>query len=974
MEFQFNKINYHRVSIERLANHYLNILNQLITCPVIKIKDLTILSQDEVVALKKWSNNKRVYLNRSLLNILRMQINKFGDKIAVQGTEQVLTYNQLDIYSDVVAQYLYDRIQFIDTRRIIVMMDNSVGYIIAILAILKINGTFVTFDPELPLNRLMLMYNQINARHCLLSRKYFLKSKSLKFQTFILEDVLGQTIPDVGFNVNPSVIRKHITRTNSTSAILFTSGTQGVPKPTMISDTSIIQISKNLGFIKINPDDNIAQFTRLTFDVSLFEIWSALLNGATLSIINSSDKLNYSKLYKTIQKLQINCLTLTASHFHAMVSNNTKIFEGINRLIIGGEQLKAGAVYKLINSEIAPKKIYHAYGITEATAISLLYRIPRSVRDPIPIGYPCCGITAIVLGEYGKLAPIGAWGELLLSGDAISQGYINCEKDNKLKFLELSLSEFSDKPMRVYKTGDKVRFLNNGALEFGGRIDRQIKLRGYRIELEDIERVYRSLPEIQNVVVQPIKQRNESSLVAYIKLKDKLLSTSPQILRTIRSTVSSWLPQYMIPQNHYVVSSIPLTSHGKVNVNDLYKYVIKNNYNDEVTDDNIAKRNDAILQFIKNLWLDLLEIDNCNYDANFFDLGGNSLLFTILLAKIQDRFSVVLATEDVLKQPTIRNFTIHVKHSLNVTINYVACIQPIKMGASETLVIVHPVSGLITNYYTLAQYLNMNIIGIVSPTLFDESIRFNTISDLAKFYMESLLKSQFHNRISLAGWSFGGLVALEMAHIAKQLNIKIDQIYLFDTYHPDVMNDRTINAEISVVANDTKDVANYHINLVKSYQPQYYGMFYLVEASENIAENGIKNDRLGWRHMTDANYKHIYVQGNHNDLFSQENVYKLCNIINESRRLEIEAKISKLQDRFSDNKTVNSNENIRSVLTHREAEVAINLLYRRSIKEIARTLGLSYRTVEAILMNMKRKFGIKSRIELIENIEDLLGN
>src|SRR5262249_36056604 len=319
------------------------------------------------------------------------------------------------------------------------------------------------------------------------------------------------------------------------------------------------RLVKNTNYCKFGPDEVFLQFAPITFDASTFEIWGALLNGSQLVILPSQAP-SLHDLGRIIRERKVTTLWLTAGLFHVMVEQHLEDLRPLRQLLAGGDVLSPWHVRQVLD-KLPGVQLINGYGPTEGTTFTCCYNFAcdEQVLDPVPVGYPISNTQVYILDHNLRQVPIGKTGELFVGGDGLARGYINSPELNVSKFATASIGK--EKPQRLYRTGDQARFLPTGAVQFLGRSDNQIKLRGYRIELDEIEAVLRRNPKVRQACV--IAERASGAvtrLVAYcVPAGDGRLSE-----KDINEFLRSNLPDYMVPAVIITLESLPLTTNGKV--------------------------------------------------------------------------------------------------------------------------------------------------------------------------------------------------------------------------------------------------------------------------------------------------------------------------------------------------------------------------------------------------------------------------
>lgn len=335
--------------------------------------------------------------------------------------------------------------------------------------------------------------------------------------------------------------------------IMYTSGSTGNPKGVIVCNRNIVRLVKNNKFIKFENDEHILQTGSIVFDACTFEIWGALLNGFSLYLIPKEKLLDVKYLEKYLVENKITILWLTASLGNYICDQSPNIFKNVHYLLTGGDVLSVKHIKKM--QEANPNlTIINGYGPTENTTFSACYKIDKNLTDAsIPIGYPISNSTCYIVSSTGNLQPVGIPGELWVGGDGVSLGYLHRDDLTKKNFIK---NPFADG--RMYKTGDLARFLDDGKIEFLGRIDNQIKIRGFRVELSEINDKIMQYSGIKQAYTIFKKTDITSTICSYITVSNKV------DIKDLYMFLKSSLPNYMIPAHITILDKFPLNINGKV--------------------------------------------------------------------------------------------------------------------------------------------------------------------------------------------------------------------------------------------------------------------------------------------------------------------------------------------------------------------------------------------------------------------------
>lgn len=536
---------------------------------------------------------------RNVMQIFHETALKFPDKTAVSSDSESITYKELETQSNKIAALLESR--GIKKEDIIaIFADRSVKTITAIIGILKSGAAYLPIDVLYPDERIKYLIEKGSAKFVI---NYDIARKS----TVEMIKRLGTGLADI--SENSSFSDEYVERRGNNdclSYVIFTSGSEGNPKGVMIEDKGIVRLVYDEDYFPIKSEWNILQSGTISFDASVFDIFGALLNGSTLHLCEQETLLSSEKLKNTIDSKKINMMFMTTPLFHQLVNADPYIFENLEFFIVGGDRLftKDAEIIKKLFPQL---RIFNAYGPTENSVFSTLYEIPENPEDNIPIGTAISHSTAYILDENMRKVSVGEVGELYTGGEGVGRGYINDPEKTALKFLDDLFSGG-----RMYRTGDLAAWDKNGNILFMGRADSQIKLRGFRIELQEIQNVIAGCNNIKNCYVICQDNEGEKSILAFVQFNQK---TNSDDCRILRDELKSKLPSYMIPEEIISVDSIPLKLNGKVDAALLVEY--KNKIRNGEKSDN----SDNLVISILNKLL------NANVDMNddIYETGLNSL-------------------------------------------------------------------------------------------------------------------------------------------------------------------------------------------------------------------------------------------------------------------------------------------------------------------------------------------------------------
>jgi tyrocidine synthetase-3 len=381
----------------------------------------------------------------------------------------------------------------------------------------------------------------------------------------------------------------------------------------------------------------------IVFDATTFEIWGALLNGGVLHVVEKETILNPKELKEELVKGEISIMLLTSSIFTQIAESGTALFSKLKYLLVGGDVLSVQHINK-VRQNNPELKIINVYGPTENSCISTTFRIQRDFESNIPIGIPISNSTAYIFDRNLNYQPVGVIGELYVGGDGLSKGYLNRD--------ELNRTSFTDNPNnpgeRLYKTGDSARLTAEGNIELLGRIDNQIKIRGFRVEVGEIESVISEIEGVIETVIKPVKVgEGDYLLVAFLNVAETFIMDPGEINRRIKTK----LPAYMVPSVFKLLNGFPININGKVDKQALIIDVKELNSEGDEKNTTLTPSE----KIVHEIWCNALKTTEISVTDNFFDVGGNSLLAISVFSKIETAFNVDLGLRIFFDSPRIKD-------------------------------------------------------------------------------------------------------------------------------------------------------------------------------------------------------------------------------------------------------------------------------------------------------------------------------
>jgi amino acid adenylation domain-containing protein len=634
----YNRRFFDDAAIARLFTQYAAVLNALGASEDDRLEDLDLLAPEDRETVAAINDTRTDYPLVGITDLFDHEAAAHPHTIALQFPDGELTYEELGRC----ANRLAHRLLHLGVRRsdrVGLLLGTGVEVVVAMLATLKAGAAYVPIELDCPAARVAAILQDAAVAVTITSPDLVPRLAASETAILVLNDVsaaLGdEPASDPGLAIGPDDV----------AYVMFTSGSTGRPKGAVVPHRAVVRLVRDNAYLQIAAADKVAQASNFAFDAATFEVWGALLNGATLVGIERAVVLSPSALARVIRERGITVLFLTTAVFNEVVAERQDAFRTLRALLFGGEQVDPRRVRQMLNA--APDILCHVYGPTEATAFATCHRVSSAdhFAATIPIGRPISNAVAYVLDPAMRPVSVGQIGELYVGGDGLAHGYLRNPAATAQSFVPDPFSARGGG--RLFRTGDKVRWAEGGAIEFVGRYDDQIKLRGNRIELGEIDFwLKRAAGLNQSLVMVRKGASGESRILAYIVPHS---ATAGDVRQSVRDILRRHLPSYMQPDAIILLPSLPLTPNGKIDRRALPEPV----HNSAAPDrDSVAPRT-ATEQRLAGLWREVLGVSRISVHDNFFDLGGHSLRATQLASRIRREFGLELPLRAIFERPTI---------------------------------------------------------------------------------------------------------------------------------------------------------------------------------------------------------------------------------------------------------------------------------------------------------------------------------
>lgn len=748
-----------------------------------------------------WNDTETEYPRELCLHqAFEAQCDRTPNAVAAEYENESLTYAELDRRANQLARYLRGLGVGAESR-VAVCLGRSLTLPVALLGALKAGAACVPLDPNYPEERLELMLRDAAPAAVLTDEGWLAKStpksasgkpSSEKSATSGLKVIelrreWARVSQEEGTRIPCEVQPTDI------AYVIYTSGSTGTPKGVLIRHGGLVNHGVAAAkLFDMAPADRMLQFSSISFDIAIEEMFPTWMAGAAVVFRPEDLSLQPAEFLRWVSRRGITVLDLPTAYWHELVHELSELKEpippGLRLVIVGGEKASAAA-FSLWRKTVGNRvRWINTYGPTEASVIATAYEPPSSADSPaaatLPIGRPIANTRVYLLDEGLNPVPVGVPGELHIGGAGVAGGYLNRPEITAEKFIA---DPFSDDPSaRLYKTGDMAQFLPSGEIEFVGRRDFQVKIRGFRVEPGEIEAVLERHPAIRDVVVAARELgEGDKRLVAYFVPRVGQQAAPGEL----RSFLQGKLPAYMVPASFVPLASMPLTPNGKVDRKALPDPSASDgeSFNRESisreSEMGSGKPKDALELQLAGIWESVLGIRPIGMEQNFFDLGGHSILAVRLMHRIEQALGRRLPITTLLQAPTVAGLAGLLRRD-GWSPSW-SSLVPIRLrGSRPPFFCVHGIGGTVLRFRDLARHLaeDQPFFGLQAKGLDGKQACAGSVEEMAGDYIGDMRQVQPEGPYFLGGYSFGGMVALEMAQQLRAQGEEVAMVALLDTF------------------------------------------------------------------------------------------------------------------------------------------------------------------------------------------------
>lgn len=766
IRLEYNAHLFQQSTVTRLMGHLHQMINGALADFDRTIATLPLLTPDEERQFyQEWNSRSVDYSQEPIFKVIENHALQRPNAIAVQYKDQHLSYAELNQKANQLAHYLR-KLGVTAGVRVASCMEPCLEVLVGILAIFKAGGVYVPLDPSHPVERLAVMLDDTQPQ-VLLTQAHLTAVVPTVSATVVCLDQDWSAVQQ-----HPTHNPEHSIALEQTAYIIYTSGTTGKPKGVMASHANLINYiwvaQEKYGF---NRQDVMPAIARFTFSITMFELWSPLVAGGTLVLLDRDHVLDFKRMVQTLQ--QVTFVHMSPSLLRKLLAYihetgiDTQTFNTLRHVSSGGDIVPADLLEKM-KTVFTQAEIYVIYGCSEISCMGCTYPVLRDrTETKTKVGQPFNNVSVRLYDPQQNLVPIGVVGEIYFGGAGIVQGYLNREELTQEKFITID-------GQRFYRTGDLGRFDEAGNLEILGRSDYQIKLRGIRIEPGEIEAALRQAPGVrEGVVVARELGKSEKSLVAYIVPNPFQTPNKAEIRRFLQTK----LPDYMVPSAFVLLDALPVNINQKVD-----RQALPLPTADDLAGFHpfVAPR-DEVEQQLTEIWEAVLGIQPIGVEDDFFEIGGDSLQSIALMMKIEETFGKTLPLSTLLTEPSIAQLANVLRETQPSDIhNSLVLLR--KGGSKPPIFFIHDGEGETIPYRQLALNLHPDhpVYGIQPYSRDGFPMLHTRLEEMVAFYTEQIRSVQPEGPYLLSGLCIGGFLAFEVARKLTREGQTVKMIALLD--------------------------------------------------------------------------------------------------------------------------------------------------------------------------------------------------
>jgi len=767
-EWSYNTQLFRQETIQKMMEGFSNVLETVVQDPLIKIENIQLPGTKDLFDKISEGNATEVAYDNNIPvhHLIDKAAAKFPGNTALIFKDKKLSYKTLNDTANQLAHSLIQ--QGIKAGDLVgVALDRSPEMVISLLAVMKSGAAYIPIDPEYPADRIQFMLHDSSAK--MLVSSAFYKGK---FNAGITEFLIGNGLPGLeSFSKNAPDVQVY---GNDLVYILYTSGSTGRPKGVLLEHRSLVNLL--LSMVKmpgINEHDTLLAVTTVSFDIAALEIFLPLITGATILLAEAETAKDGRELLQIVKEQPVTIMQATPATYKMMLAAGWEQPLSL-KILCGGEPMTKDLADKLC---IRGAAVYNMYGPTE-TAIYSTGKQVNINDDIITIGRPINNTLIYILDESLNPVPNGVAGEIYIAGAGVARGYVNMPGLTEEKFITNPFT--TPGAEKMYRTGDLGKFFN-GEIQFLGRIDRQIKVRGYRIEPGEIENAIMKHGGFKETLVMTcLDKKSNQRLTAFIVPETHVNEEQfSAIILKLKERLKNILPAYMLPDQFIKIEKLPLLINGKIDFNALSDLCVHN----RAARDKTALPSAKTERLLISIWSEFLCSEDIDVNDNFFELGGHSLIAVEVMMRIEKETGIKLPLSTLFEYPTIKKLAFLLQADKDLPAVYKSLVPIKPSGGKMPVYIIHG-SGLnVLNFSSIALHVDAEqpVYGLQAKGLNGTDEPLNSMEEIAAYHISQVLEHNPEGPYAIAGYSFGGYVGIEMARQLRLMGKKVKMLAMFDT-------------------------------------------------------------------------------------------------------------------------------------------------------------------------------------------------
>ncbi|SBS34236.1 Linear gramicidin synthase subunit D [Marinomonas spartinae] len=788
----YNTDLFERHTIEKMLASFKSLLMELVERAHLPVKSLSLVTPEEREYLLEKCQPSEAQTFPPVFRLFEEQAIANPTEVAVRCEERSFTYSGLNAAANHLASELIS-LGLKAGQSVAILMDKSEHSVAALLAVMKAGGCYVPVDIALPESKVAYILDDASVSFALVagglpdSLSGLSSKQGIQWLDVANNDKAGSETSLVEFN-SASLTP------DSPAYIIYTSGSTGVSKGVCVSHAQLSQYCHAIIPVLDQPSGaRYGMFSSFTTDLAHTMLFPSLIQMGELVVMSANMLENPTYLVEYLSSYPLDCMKITPTHLSALMAlPDAGAILPRDVLVLGGERLPVSLI-KRIQTVTPTCRIINHYGPTETTVGVSTFLLPNDLAsdiESVPIGKPLDGCHVLILDENEALVPVGIPGEICIGGSQLSNGYVGLPEQTNQRFIEHPFVAGE----RLYRTGDKGRLLADGNLAYLGRLDRQCKIRGYRVELAEVEQALMSLSGVHQAAVKHQEYRDgTSTLIAYLVCENNPAENLAQ-QDVLKQSLKELLPHYMLPESWIWLDAMPLMANGKVNY-----HALPNTDKRHDEQRTVSQPETDVQSRLLGLYQNALNIDKIDIHDGFLDLGGNSISAIKLIIEVNKAFNTALNLGQMFENSSIVELSALIEQMTNSESGnqFGSSLVRLNEGlvdSKPTLVLVHPAGGNVFCYHELVQELGSDypVYGVQVADFRNNPEYNHDITALAAHYLEevqSIISS--NSRLVVGGWSLGGTIAFEMAYQINQAYGIEPSVVVFDQPAPQVNVDNS---------------------------------------------------------------------------------------------------------------------------------------------------------------------------------------